>query len=133
MFQFRQPITDRIRARYSIPRFTSLRSRTHQPVAYQIKLVEPKVIFAHRDSLSSILQALEDPEIRVSPRNIIVIGNEKETNTTVSIDAVIQIGSTLPKLEERSLAVGEARSKVAFLAFSSGTTGPPKVRTCPYL
>ena len=32
---------------------------------------------------------------------------------------------------ERRLAPGEGKTKLAFLSFSSGTTGRPKVRVCP--
>ena len=48
-----------------------------------------------------------------------------------TIDELIQAGLTSkPAFEERRLWPGEATSKVAFLCFSSGTTGRPKVCGC---
>lgn len=46
---------------------------------------------------------------------------------TKTIDDLIQSGQSLPSVGERVLGPGEAKRKIAFLCFSSGTTGKPKV------
>ena len=50
-----------------------------------------------------------------------------------TVDSLIQEGLSLPGpplFTERKLAKGENQKKIAFLSFSSGTTGKPKVRFC---
>jgi 4-coumarate--CoA ligase len=45
-----------------------------------------------------------------------------------ALEALVQRGlRTEPAYVERRLAKGEAKRKIAFLSFSSGTTGKPKV------
>jgi long-subunit acyl-CoA synthetase (AMP-forming) len=48
----------------------------------------------------------------------------------VSIENMVRLGRThAPSFQERRLKPGEGKTKLAFLSFSSGTTGRPKVRT----
>lgn len=44
-----------------------------------------------------------------------------------------ELNANGPAFVERRLAKGEAKTKVAFLSFSSGTTGRPKVRLLTYV
>lgn len=47
----------------------------------------------------------------------------------VSVEDMVQLGRThAPAFRERKLKPGEGKTKLAFLSFSSGTTGRPKVR-----
>ena len=46
----------------------------------------------------------------------------------MSVDDLVKLGSESERVfEERKLLPGEAKTKLAFLNFSSGTTGKPKV------
>jgi len=48
----------------------------------------------------------------------------------VSVEEMIKLGRThAPSFTERRLNPGEGKTKVAFLSFSSGTTGRPKVNS----
>lgn len=51
------------------------------------------------------------------------------TLTTLSIHHAIERGAYLPAFDEFKLRGGEAKTTIAFLCFSSGTTGQPKVAT----
>lgn len=75
--------------------------------------------------------------IKLPLERIIVIDggkNAKPTETATSshqplrcLDELIAEGSTLPPFIDRPLSEGEAKTAIAFLAPSSGTTGLQKV------
>ena len=59
-------------------------------------------------------------------------GAEQADASVVSFAALVAEGLARPTAyAERRLAPGEGKTKLAFLSFSSGTTGRPKVRVCP--
>lgn len=45
-----------------------------------------------------------------------------------TIGSLVTFGMSLPPFSQRTLNPGEAKTKLAFLSFSSGTTGLPKER-----
>ena len=61
---------------------------------------------------------------------IVIDGNLSSAPTPqLSIDALIKEGQGIPILREYHLGFGNsAKKKIAFLCFSSGTIGQPKVR-----
>jgi hypothetical protein len=87
----------------------------------------PSIIFVHTDCLSSVLQAAAVVGLH-SGRIVIIdtVGSSAPAGVRNLYD-LIHEGSSLPGFNERVLTQGEAKSKIAFLAPSSGTTGTQKV------
>ena len=99
--------------------------------AYQIRLVKPSLIISHSELLSIAANAAE--QCGVPFGSLVILGDEHELPPKASqrdwtIENLIHFGSSCPAFTEYSLAPGEAKAKIAFLCFSSGTTGPPKVK-----
>ena len=62
------------------------------------------------------------------PETRIVVLGEVPRGTHTAVEDLIQEGLRMDQcFVERKLKPGEAKSKIAFLNFSSGTTGKPKV------
>ena len=96
-------------------------------LAYQIQATKASVVIAHPESLSVALSAARTTKL---PAGHIILfnvdGASYGAQTTVQnvIDEGLASASTF---QERMLQPGEGKTKVAFLNFSSGTTGRPKV------
>jgi long-subunit acyl-CoA synthetase (AMP-forming) len=60
----------------------------------------------------------------ISRANIIVMGDSVEG--FIGINELIRRGKSLPAVERITFAAGEAKRRLAFLSFSSGTSGLPK-------
>jgi len=85
--------------------------------------VNPTLIIAHSSSLHAALDAARAAGI---PSDRVITLDQSNQPT---VDSIIQLGlRNEPAFSERRLEKGEAKTKVALLSFSSGTTGKPKVR-----
>lgn len=85
-------------------------------------MVNASLIIAHSSSLHTALGAAQAAGL---PSERVITFDE---SNQISVDALIQQGlRSEPNFVERKLRKGEAKTKVAFLSFSSGTTGKPKV------
>jgi acyl-coenzyme A synthetase/AMP-(fatty) acid ligase len=93
---------------------------------YQINAVQPAVIFTHPDSLKVALSSAH--AAGVSADRVILFDIEgANTEQKATVQGLISQGlANAPNFTERKLARGEGKTKVAFLNFSSGTTGRPK-------
>ncbi|OJA18473.1 hypothetical protein AZE42_04979 [Rhizopogon vesiculosus] len=92
---------------------------------YQIQVVKATLIIAHSSSLQTALDAAIAAGI---PSDRIIAFGESSCQPTV--ESIIQFGlRNEPAFVERRLKKGEAKTKVALLCFSSGTTGKPKAVT----
>ncbi|KAG1733049.1 uncharacterized protein EDB91DRAFT_1301160 [Suillus paluster] len=88
---------------------------------YQLKVVHASVIIAHSSSLDTALAAARAAGL---PSDHVITLDE---SNQITVDTLIQQGlRSEPNFIERRLRKGEAKTKVAFLSFSSGTTGKPK-------
>ncbi|KAG2153049.1 uncharacterized protein EDB93DRAFT_239065 [Suillus bovinus] len=88
---------------------------------YQLKMVNASLIIAHPSSLHTALDAAHAAGL---PSERVITFDE---SNQMSVDALVQQGlQSEPNFVERRLRKGEAKTKVAFLSFSSGTTGKPK-------
>ncbi|KAF8906888.1 hypothetical protein CPB85DRAFT_1312678 [Mucidula mucida] len=91
----------------------------------QLRLVRPSLLIVHADCLPLVLASFTQfPQERM-----IVIEAPTSTGTKVkyrSLQSVMHEGSRMPPAVERTLAEDEAKTAIAFLAPSSGTTGFPK-------
>ncbi|KZV82519.1 acetyl-CoA synthetase-like protein [Exidia glandulosa HHB12029] len=100
-------------------------------LCYQLDVVQrAKLIIAHPTCLATAIQAAELHGL--AKENIIVLGAGASPGFT-SVDDLIAEGLTSPpNYVERKLQPGEAKTKLAFLSFSSGTTGKPKAVAIPH-
>ncbi|KAF9028932.1 phenylacetyl-CoA ligase [Hymenopellis radicata] len=114
-------------ASHRVGAIVSTISPTHSSseLVVQLRLVRPSLFIIHADCLPLVLaSSTEFPHER-----IIVIEAPSSTGTEVryrSLQSVMQEGSQLASAVERTLVEDEARTVIAFLAPSSGTTGFPK-------
>ncbi|KIK62621.1 hypothetical protein GYMLUDRAFT_42071 [Collybiopsis luxurians FD-317 M1] len=95
---------------------------TVSELGYQLKLIKSSLMFVHEDCLSVALEAISNAGLTGIP--IIVI--ESSRNDLYTVDQLVDLGNLLPPYPELHLSPGEAKEKIAFLSFSSGTTGMPK-------
>ncbi|KAJ7176674.1 phenylacetyl-CoA ligase [Mycena filopes] len=96
-------------------------------IVHHFKIAMPSIIFVHSDCLSSVLQA--SAVVGLQPDRIVIVdmpGSSGKAGFRNLFD-LINEGSLLPQFTERALTQGEAKSRIAFLAPSSGTTGTQKV------
>ncbi|KAJ7489366.1 acetyl-CoA synthetase-like protein [Mycena latifolia] len=91
---------------------------------HQFQIAMPSMIFVHSACLSSVLEAAAVVRFR-SDRIVIIdaVGLPGFRN----LSELINEAPSLPRFTERELKRGEAKTTVAFLAPSSGTTGTQKV------
>ncbi|KAJ7705421.1 phenylacetyl-CoA ligase [Mycena rosella] len=94
---------------------------------YQFQIATPSIIFVHSDCLSSVLQAAA--VVGVPSDHIIIIDTAGTSGPPGfrNLCDLIDAAPSLPPFKERELKDGEAKTKVAFLAPSSGTTGTQKL------
>ncbi|KAJ6448370.1 phenylacetyl-CoA ligase [Mycena vitilis] len=105
----------------------SLPRRLTKLAVHHFQIAMPSVIFAHTDSLPSVLQAAA--VIGLQTNCIVIIGTVGSSGPAgpKGLSDLIHEGATLPDFDETVLTRGEAKRKIAFLAPSSGTTGTQKV------
>jgi hypothetical protein len=106
-------------------------SYTVSELVHVLQLSKSKVILVHPPSLSVAVEAAK--QVGLSAKNIIVfnVPGESTPGGFATIDDLIVKGLRRPQgYVEPILKAGEAKTKLAFLSFSSGTTGKPKV-SCP--
>lgn len=94
---------------------------TAEELLHQIQVVKATLVIAHPSSLHTALSAARTAGI---PSDRVITFGE---STQPTVDSIIQLGlRNEPAFVERRLKKGEGKTKVAFLNFSSGTTGKPK-------
>jgi acyl-coenzyme A synthetase/AMP-(fatty) acid ligase len=85
-------------------------------------MVHASLIITHSSSLNTALGAAQAAGL---PSERVITLDE---SNQIKVDSLIQRGlRSEPNFVERRLRKGEAKTKVAFFSFSSGTTGKPKV------
>lgn len=95
---------------------------------YQFEVTKPSIIIADTENVSVAAQAAERHHI--SRNRIIVLGGDTTGETAAPyelVNTLIDRGRRLPNIDAFRLKPGAGASRVAFLCFSSGTTGKPKV------
>ncbi|KAL5494986.1 hypothetical protein ACEPAI_448 [Sanghuangporus weigelae] len=94
---------------------------------YQITTAKAMVLAVHSDSLPTALAASR--KAGLVENRIFVMDEFKASNPFPfpTISSLVKEGLSKPHyFKERKLSPGEGKSKLAFLSFSSGTTGKPK-------
>ncbi|KAJ7100658.1 phenylacetyl-CoA ligase [Mycena belliarum] len=90
----------------------------------QFQLAKPSIIFVHSDCLAPVVKAAAI--VGLKSDRIVIIDTVRPLGFRNLCD-LIHEAPTLPKFTERVLKPGEAKTTIAFLAPSSGTTGIQKV------
>lgn len=88
-----------------------------------LDLAKPKLLIVHAKNFGVALEAASGAGLEES--RIVVIASTVPAAT--SFDSLITDGEKLPAYVEPRLSAGENKSRIAFLVFSSGTSGLPKV------
>lgn len=103
-------------------------SYTPEELAYQISTTKAAVLVAHPSVLEGALVAAEKAGIsfdRVIPLD--TLHGQRLSTVAPDLNELIAYGlAHPPNFAERQLNPGEGKTKIAFLSFSSGTTGKPK-------
>ncbi|KAJ7366661.1 phenylacetyl-CoA ligase [Mycena albidolilacea] len=99
---------------------------------YQLKATKAALIITHPDALETSASAAQS--IGMSPERILVFDVPgASTAKLVTVNDLVKRGSQLEAFTERKLRPGEGKTKLAFLSFSSGTTGTPKAVAIPHI
>ncbi|KAF8968998.1 phenylacetyl-CoA ligase [Flammula alnicola] len=108
---------------------------TKSELLYQLQETKASVVIVHPESLPIALEAAHDAGL--SPDRIILFDvkgiPEKVRENHETVSSLLEFGlRNKTNYTERSLAPGEGKTKLAFLSFSSGTTGRPKAVAIPH-
>ena len=105
---------------------------TPDELAYQIQATKASVVLTHPEALSVAISATRASNL---PAQRIILFNVDGTSygARTTVQNIIDDGlASTSAFQERVLQPGEGKTKVAFLSFSSGTTGKPKVWILQY-
>ncbi|PSR76712.1 hypothetical protein PHLCEN_2v8309 [Hermanssonia centrifuga] len=109
---------------------------TGRPVGCEeLKVTKSSILIAHSTSLAIAEKAAHGSGIPLA--RIIIIDTPPTTaiaiNSYHTLDELVREGlGKFPTFTERRLEPGEAKTKIALLNFSSGTTGRPKAVAIPH-
>ncbi|PPQ93094.1 hypothetical protein CVT25_003126 [Psilocybe cyanescens] len=108
---------------------------TSSEVLYQLQATKASVIMVDPESLSIALDAAR--EARLSPGRVVLFDTKGISEETYrnheTVGSLVEFGlRNKISYSERILASGEGKTKLAFLSFSSGTTGRPKAVAIPH-
>ncbi|KAI1786898.1 amp dependent CoA ligase [Ganoderma leucocontextum] len=103
---------------------------TADELEYQLEATRARILISHAGSLPVALVAAQKAGI---PHDRVVVFDEIPGSKNVTVHTLVEEGLAQPQaFVERRLAPGEGRRKLAFLSFSSGTTGRPKAVMIPH-
>ncbi|KZT72452.1 acetyl-CoA synthetase-like protein [Daedalea quercina L-15889] len=107
-------------------------SYTHDELVHQLESIDAKLIFAHPTGLAVAETAART--VGLPQERIILVDKLTEGKSPcATVPDLVEAGMKVPKsYTERKLKSGEAKTKIAFLNFSSGTTGLPKAVMIPH-
>ena len=107
------------------PQRTSNPSYTTAELVYQLEMTKTRLLIVHPDVLT-IAQAAAK-QVNLPESHIVLIKASATSCHHPALDEIIASGLSIPPaFTERRLSNEESKSKLAFLSFSSGTTGKPK-------
>ncbi|KAH8990158.1 phenylacetyl-CoA ligase [Lactarius hatsudake] len=104
---------------------------TFDELSHQLRLTKATTIIVHSQFLKTASEACK--EVGLPAERIVIMDQATFEAPHTTIEQLIQDGlSHDTNFVERRLGEGEARTKIAFLCLSSGTTGPPKAVAIPH-
>ncbi|KAJ7909503.1 hypothetical protein B0H13DRAFT_1877662 [Mycena leptocephala] len=110
---------------------------TVDELKYQFSLSGSRTVFTHIDALQRVIRAADECSISLSRIVVIsdtsglVLPSEVQTMGIVTVEELIRLGEE-ENIVGHSTATTNQRSPIAFLCFSSGTTGLPKAVILPH-
>ncbi|CAK5270899.1 unnamed protein product [Mycena citricolor] len=101
---------------------------------YQLKAAKAKLIISHPEAVDVASAAAASVGLPQDKILVFDIPGQAPARASpyVSLESLIQHGLKETNVVERGLRPGEGRTKLAFLSFSSGTTGTPKAVAIPH-
>ncbi|KAI0332187.1 phenylacetyl-CoA ligase [Cubamyces sp. BRFM 1775] len=101
-------------------------SLTSEELAYQLTVAKPSLLVTHVENLPAAIEAAN--AVKLPHSRIVVLDGQKSKKKLPfkSVEDLVNDKSLPPYTEFKFSKPGEAREKIAFLCFSSGTTGKPK-------
>jgi acyl-CoA synthetase (AMP-forming)/AMP-acid ligase II len=106
-------------------------SYTTEELVYQLSTTKSCLVFAHPSSLDTALSAARIAGISVD--RIVLFDSDAKISLQTTIHQLVILGlSKEPSFSEKQLSQGEAKTKLAFFSFSSGTTGRSKAVAVPH-
>ncbi|TFK36900.1 amp dependent CoA ligase [Crucibulum laeve] len=105
---------------------------TTDELSHQLRTTEARLIITHPSSLAIARSAALAVGMAID-RIVILNDNSHLPDSEASVDDLVEFGARKPVsyLVQRFKS-GEARTRLAFLSFSSGTTGKPKAVAIPH-
>ncbi|KAH8992508.1 phenylacetyl-CoA ligase [Lactarius akahatsu] len=104
---------------------------TLDELSHQLRLTKATTIIVHSQFLKTASEACK--EVGLPAERIVIIDQATFEAPHTTVEQLIQDGlNHNTNFVERKLGEGEARTKIAFLCLSSGTTGPPKAVAIPH-
>ncbi|KIY52153.1 acetyl-CoA synthetase-like protein [Fistulina hepatica ATCC 64428] len=100
---------------------------TANEIEHHFRIACPRLLITHRDALPAVLLAAD--AIKLPRDHVIVLGAIPallSPSSICSVQELIDQGALCPPVVQKIFGPGEARSSIAFLAPSSGTTGIQK-------
>ncbi|TFK86475.1 phenylacetyl-CoA ligase [Polyporus arcularius HHB13444] len=104
---------------------------THSPdlttdeLVHQLQISTPVLLIAHPGNLATALRAMQ--KVRISRERLVILdGHEAPDSRFSSLEDLFASHAMYRPHVEHTFKAGEAKSAIAFLCFSSGTTGKPK-------
>ncbi|KAJ7459668.1 phenylacetyl-CoA ligase [Mycena latifolia] len=105
---------------------------SRQELEFQLKATKATLLIVHPDALNVSISAAQAAGL--SPDRVLVFDvPNASTSDFVTVDNLIKRGLRMKAFSERRLNPGEGKTKLAFLSFSSGTTGTPKAVAIPHI
>ncbi|KAJ7163321.1 phenylacetyl-CoA ligase [Mycena filopes] len=98
---------------------------------FQLKATKATLLITHPDVLETAAAAAQGTGLSLDRILVFNVQGAAPTKLT-TVDELVQRGFGLKAFSERKLRPGEARTKLALLSFSSGTTGTPKAVAIPH-
>ncbi|KAJ7645553.1 phenylacetyl-CoA ligase [Mycena polygramma] len=100
---------------------------------FQLKATKATLLITHPDALETAVSAAQGTGL--SQNRILVLDVQGTTPPAkfATVDHLIKRGLGMKTFSDRKLRPGEGKTKLAFLSFSSGTTGTPKAVAIPHI
>ncbi|KAF5391038.1 hypothetical protein D9757_003956 [Collybiopsis confluens] len=103
-------------------------------LVHHLTIARPSLFFVHTDCLSVAIQSAS--RILLPLHRVVILDRSTSSSLLPSyqtFDGLIQQGSMMPPVIEKAFKEDEAKTRIAFLAPSSGTTGMQKASSFMYL